>query len=57
MKCIMHFFLIVVMATGLSACGHRGGLKSPEQIKFEQEKEARKAAEKKTEKPATEGQQ
>jgi len=35
---------MVILACNLTACGYKGGLKSPSQIKAEEAKKARKAA-------------
>lgn len=41
-RAIVHSIVFLALATGLSACGLRGKLQSPSQIKYHAEKQARR---------------
>lgn len=43
------YILLIALAANLSACAHKGGLKSPSQIEREDAKKAAKEAKKKAE--------
>ena len=47
MKNILQFFLLLVAASAIAACGVKGHLKTPEQIERDQAKKAKKAEGKK----------
>lgn len=44
MRVLLQIFLVAALACGLTACGTKGKLKSPSQIAYEKEKEARREA-------------
>ncbi len=44
MKCMIHVLLLVAVTVGVTACGHKGKLKTPSQVEAEQQKKERKEA-------------
>jgi len=44
MRVLMQVFFVVALASGVSACGNKGKLKSPTQMQVQDEKKARKVA-------------
>ncbi len=49
MKYLVHVMVFAALATGVSACGHKGKLKTPSQVELEEQKKARKEAKKEAE--------
>lgn len=47
MRSIFRIFLLMFLASSLSACGVKGKLKTPDQIENQAEKEAKQAEDKK----------